>query len=47
MGWLRDRRERQRHNAQDYYCRFWTGDRAGYDLRARCHVCHPEVRDAV
>ena len=45
MGWLRDRlerRERRGHNDRDYLCKYWWGDRGGYDLAAeRCSICNP------
>lgn len=31
------------HNEQDPHCRYWTGDRAGYDLKAVCLLCLAEV----
>lgn len=30
------------HNVQDSDCRYWTGDRAGYDLRTVCSTCRTE-----
>lgn len=33
------------HNATAYNCRYWTGDRAGYDLRAVCPACPTEKED--
>jgi hypothetical protein len=38
--WLAARRERATHNDRDYECRYWWGDRGGYDLhREVCTVC--------
>ena len=43
MNWLERRRERRRHDDRDYACRYWWGDRGGYDLSSvRCAVCNPE-----
>jgi len=50
VRWLRERiarwraRDRRRdHNDRDYNCRYWWGDRGGYDLRSqRCLICNPE-----
>jgi len=42
MGWLQRRRERRLHNDRDYECKFWWGDRGGYDLHSqRCPICNP------
>lgn len=42
MGWLARRRERQDHNDRDVNCKYWWGDRGGYDLRAEvCPICSP------
>ncbi len=27
------------HDTQDSRCKYWTGDRAGFDLKARCQAC--------
>lgn len=41
-GLLKRLRERGLHNDQDPACRYWWGDRSGYDLRTqRCRVCNP------
>lgn len=40
--WLERRRERRLHDDRDYDCRYWWGDRGGYDLNAvRCLICNP------
>lgn len=31
------------HNDRDCGCRYWWGDRRGYDIRAeRCPICNPK-----
>lgn len=32
------------HEEQDSECIYWTGDRAGYDVHARCPICHHDER---
>lgn len=48
MNWLAKRRERRAeralHNEQDFHCKYWTGDRAGYDLDAKCTYCRSEEK---
>lgn len=40
--WPARRRERKLHNDRDYGCRYWWGDRGGYDLaNERCLICNP------
>jgi hypothetical protein len=31
------------HNDRDYYCKFWWGDRGGYNYQLeRCYICRPK-----
>jgi hypothetical protein len=31
------------HNDKDFQCKYWWGDRGGYDLnRERCTICNPK-----
>lgn len=31
------------HDDRDYACKYWYGDRGGYDIHAvRCPICNPE-----
>lgn len=31
------------HNDRDFHCRYWWGDRGGYDLsRETCPTCNPK-----
>jgi hypothetical protein len=41
--WLARRKERSLHNDRDFECRYWWGDRGGYNFRQmRCLICNPE-----
>ena len=43
MRWLKRRRERRLHDDRDLECRYWWGDRSGYDIHGvKCPICNPE-----
>lgn len=34
-------KDKKLHDPSAYGCRYWTGDRAGVELRAVCKICGP------
>ena len=43
-AWLKNRRESKSHDATAFGCRYWSGDRAGVNLKAVCQVCRDEAQ---
>lgn len=39
LGTLIESRQKRGHNPQDPLCKFYTGDRAGFNMFAMCNKC--------